>query len=200
MNHYKSVLKDQRAVEEASKILADFKPVDYDVKKFDEIVGAFEKKAVDAAKATVAKVSSEEESLRATLSNIKDARPFEDLTTLEVGKAAPEVTKAVETAIKKGRWTVPGYREIYGGSPRERRADNRRAVVDVSGFGHRKPVCICQRGGGRGRWDEGRGVQLGKRLAAPKSCAWPGRGEEGLREALVTRRAATAGWARRGRR
>ncbi|BEI97235.1 hypothetical protein CcaverHIS631_0208240 [Cutaneotrichosporon cavernicola] len=112
--HYKSVLKDQRAVDQASKILADFKPADYDVKKFDEIVGAFEKKAIDAAKATVAKVSSEEESLRATLSNIKDARPFEDLTTLEVGHAAPEVTKAVETAIKKGRWTVPGYREIYG--------------------------------------------------------------------------------------
>ncbi|GMK55131.1 hypothetical protein CspeluHIS016_0201870 [Cutaneotrichosporon spelunceum] len=114
LSHYKSVLKDQRAVDQASKVLADFKPIDYDVKKFDDIVGAFEKKAVDAAKATVAKVSAEEESLRATLSNIKDARPFEDLTSLEVGHAAPEVTKAVETAVKKGRWTVPGYRETYG--------------------------------------------------------------------------------------
>lgn len=108
------MLKDQRAVEQASKVLADFKPVDYDVKKFDEVVSAFEKKAVDAAKATVTKVSSEEESLKATLSNIKDARPFQDLTVNDVGKAAPETVKAVETAIKKGRWTVPGYREIFG--------------------------------------------------------------------------------------
>lgn len=28
----------------------------------------------------------------------------------EVGKARPEITKATETMIKKGKWTVPGYR------------------------------------------------------------------------------------------
>lgn len=151
------MLKDQRAVEQASKILSEFKPVDYDVKKFDEIVSAFEKKAVDAAKATVQKVGAEEESLRATLSNIKDARPFEDLTTADVGKAAPETTKAVETAIKKGRWTVPGYREIFGESEQDGEGEgevdgawltNRRAGADVISVHSncRIRVCIRQRG------------------------------------------------------
>lgn len=45
-----------------------------------------------------------------TLANIQEARPFEDLTVDEVAKARPEITKAVETMIKKGKWTVPGYR------------------------------------------------------------------------------------------
>jgi hypothetical protein len=35
---------------------------------------------VEAAKATVEKISSEEKDLQSTLSNIQDARPFEDLT------------------------------------------------------------------------------------------------------------------------
>jgi F-type H+-transporting ATPase subunit d len=35
---------------------------------------------IEAAKATVQKISAEESSLQKTLSNIKDARPFEDLT------------------------------------------------------------------------------------------------------------------------
>ena len=28
----------------------------------------------------------------------------------EVAKARPEITKAVESMLKKGKWTVPGYR------------------------------------------------------------------------------------------
>jgi hypothetical protein len=70
--------------------------------------------------------------LKDTLSNIQDARPFEDLTVgllalgslhdpssltstsclqvTEVSKARPEITKAVETMLKKGKWSVPGYR------------------------------------------------------------------------------------------
>jgi hypothetical protein len=28
----------------------------------------------------------------------------------EVSKARPEITKAVETMLKKGKWSVPGYR------------------------------------------------------------------------------------------
>lgn len=111
---YKSVLKDQRAVDQASKILADFKPVDYDVSKWNEVVGAYETKAVAAAKATVQKIDAEEVSLKKTLGNIKDARPFDDLTAAEVGHANPEITKAVETMIKKGKWSVPGYSERFG--------------------------------------------------------------------------------------
>lgn len=112
--HYKSVLKDQRAVDQASKVLADFKPVDYDVSKWNEVVANYESKAVAAAKATVQKVDAEEQSLKKTLGNIKEARPFDDLTVADVGHANPEITKAVETMIKKGKWTVPGYSERFG--------------------------------------------------------------------------------------
>jgi predicted nucleic acid-binding Zn-ribbon protein len=40
---------------------------------------------IEAAKATVQKISAEESSLQKTLSNIKDARPFEDLTVSLAG-------------------------------------------------------------------------------------------------------------------
>lgn len=92
-------------------MLAGFKPVTYDVSKWNGVVDAFEGKAVSAAKETLTKVSAEEEGLKATLANIQNARAFEDLTVAEVGAARPEITKAVETMIKKGKWTVPGYRE-----------------------------------------------------------------------------------------
>ncbi|ADV19439.1 F-type H+-transporting ATPase subunit D [Cryptococcus gattii Ru294] len=114
LSHYKSVLKDQQAVQLAEKVLGDFKPVDYDVSKWNGVVEAFEGKAIAAAKETVSKISTEEASLQATLSNIKDARPFEDLTVDEVAKARPEIAKAVETMVKKGKWSVPGYREKFG--------------------------------------------------------------------------------------
>lgn len=45
---YKSVLKDQRAVDEAEKVLKSFKPQTYDVKKWQQAVEAFEGKAVSA--------------------------------------------------------------------------------------------------------------------------------------------------------
>ena len=111
---YKAVLKDQRAIELAEKTLSGFKPVSYDVSKWNGVVEAFEGKAVAAAKETVAKISAEEASLQKTLSNIQDARPFEDLTVAEVAQAQPELNTAVETMIKKGKWTVPGYQEKFG--------------------------------------------------------------------------------------
>ncbi|RSH93919.1 ATP synthase d subunit [Saitozyma podzolica] len=114
LEHYRSVLKDQNAVANAEKVLSGFKPVDYDVSKWNGVVDAFEGKAVAAAKETLTKISSEESSLKDTLSNIQDARPFEDLTVTEVSKARPEITKAVETMLKKGKWSVPGYREKFG--------------------------------------------------------------------------------------
>jgi len=79
---------------------------------------------VAAAKETVTKIAAEESSLNDTLSNIKDARPFEDLTVghvasfrlpcscqiNDVAKARPEVQKTVDTMLQKGKWSVPGYR------------------------------------------------------------------------------------------
>lgn len=44
--HYKSVLKNQEIVKEAEKILADFKPVTYDVSAHVKAIETFEVKAV----------------------------------------------------------------------------------------------------------------------------------------------------------
>lgn len=46
LEHYKSILKDQSAVNNAQKVLSEFKPVDYDVSKWNGVVEAFEGKAV----------------------------------------------------------------------------------------------------------------------------------------------------------
>jgi F-type H+-transporting ATPase subunit d len=46
LSHYKTVLKDQRAVHEAEKALSAFKPVGYEVDKWNGVVEAFEGKAV----------------------------------------------------------------------------------------------------------------------------------------------------------
>ena len=48
--------------------------------KFNSAVDAFQGKAVEAAKATLEKIQSEEKNLNETLANIQEARPFEDLT------------------------------------------------------------------------------------------------------------------------
>jgi F-type H+-transporting ATPase subunit d len=71
-------------VQAAEKVLREFKAVDYDVSKWDQAVDSFQGKAVQAAKETVAKIETEEKSLKETLSNISEARPFEDLTVSDV--------------------------------------------------------------------------------------------------------------------
>lgn len=104
LSHYKSILKNASAVEAAEKALSSFKPVDYDVSKWDKVVDAFEQKAVSQAKETVQKVDKEETDLKATLSNITEARPFEDLTSDEAAAANPEISKATEVshAVRAG--------------------------------------------------------------------------------------------------
>lgn len=107
LSHYKSILKNASAVEAAEKALSTFKPVDYDVSKWDKVVDAFEQKAVSQAKETVQKVDKEETDLKATLSNITEARPFEDLTSDEAAAANPEISKATEVSHNvavQGRW------------------------------------------------------------------------------------------------
>lgn len=102
LSHYKSILKNASAVEAAEKALSSFKPVDYDVSKWDKVVDAFEQKAVSQAKETVQKVDKEETDLKATLSNITEARPFEDLTSDEAAAANPEISKATEVSHASG--------------------------------------------------------------------------------------------------
>jgi len=112
--HYRSVLKNKAIVDEAEKILRDFKPVTYDVNAHVKVIETFETKAIAKAKETEAQIDVELNDLQATLSNIQDARSFEDLTIEEVGKAHPRILETVENMMKKGKWTVPGYREKFG--------------------------------------------------------------------------------------
>ncbi|KAH9958396.1 ATP synthase d subunit [Lactifluus volemus] len=112
--HYRTVLKNKAIVDEAEKILRDFKPVTYDVGAHVKVIETFETKAIAKAKETEAQIDVELNDLQATLSNIQDARSFEDLTIEEVGKAHPRILETVENMMKKGKWTVPGYREKFG--------------------------------------------------------------------------------------
>ncbi|KAK0524697.1 ATP synthase d subunit [Tilletia horrida] len=112
--HYKNVLKNQEVLAQAEKILKEFKPVTYDVSAHLKAIDAFEAKAVEQAKATEAKIESELKDLKATLKNIEDARPFEQLTTDDIIAARPEIGKTVEEMVKQGKWTVPGYTEKFG--------------------------------------------------------------------------------------
>ena len=95
--HYRSIIKNKAIVDEAEKLLNDFKPVTYDVNTHIKAIETFETKAVCGmillyraelittlqiakAKETEVKIDEELKELQATLANIEDARPFEDLT------------------------------------------------------------------------------------------------------------------------
>ncbi|TFY77904.1 hypothetical protein EWM64_g6108 [Hericium alpestre] len=114
LGHYRSVLKNTAVVDEAEKLLREFKPVTYDVNTHIKAIETFEAKAIEKAKVTEAQIDVELKDLQATLANIEEARPFEDLTAEEVGEAHPRIREAVETMVKKGKWTVPGYKEKFG--------------------------------------------------------------------------------------
>ncbi|CCA71796.1 probable F1Fo-ATP synthase subunit 7, mitochondrial [Serendipita indica DSM 11827] len=112
--HYRSVLKNQAIVDEAEKLLKDFKPKTYDVSSHIKAIDQFEEKAVSKAEATAAEIDVELKALQATLANIEEARPFEDLTLEDVRKAHPQIAETVKTMVSKGKWTVPGYKEKFG--------------------------------------------------------------------------------------
>jgi len=111
---YRATLKNKAVIDEAEKVLTSFKPVTYDVGAHVKTIEAFETKAVSKAQETAAKIDEELKNLQATLANIEQARPFEDLTVDDIAHARPEVAKAVETMMQKGKWTVPGYKEKFG--------------------------------------------------------------------------------------
>jgi len=112
--HYRSVLKNQAIIDEAEKTFKAFTPVTYDVNAHIKAIGTFEATAVEKAKETEAKIDIELKQLNETLANIEQARPFDQLTNDDVGKAHPRIVEAVETMLKKGKWTVPGYKEKFG--------------------------------------------------------------------------------------
>lgn len=79
---YRSVLKNQAVVDEIEKRFKDFKPNTYDVSRQVKAIDAFEVEAVKNAEATKQAVDLELKDLAATLKNIEEARPFEDLTVV----------------------------------------------------------------------------------------------------------------------
>lgn len=100
--HYRSILKNKAIVDDAEKLLNEFKPVTYDVNAHVKAIETFEAKAVGVlesraippshntlqvsrAKETETKIDEELKELQATLANIEEARPFDDLT---VGSAS----------------------------------------------------------------------------------------------------------------
>lgn len=48
--------------------------------------------------------------LAATLKNIEEARPFEELTVDEVAAAEKSIDEKTAELVSKGRWMVPGYK------------------------------------------------------------------------------------------
>lgn len=74
-------------------------------------LSVFGTKQVTSAQQAAKKVDQELQALQATLKDIESARPFDELTTSDVAKARPEITKAVEEMVKNGKWTTPGYGE-----------------------------------------------------------------------------------------
>ncbi|KAF8076037.1 ATP7, subunit D of the stator stalk of mitochondrial F1F0 ATP synthase [Lyophyllum atratum] len=112
--HYRAILKNKAVVDEAEKVLKEFKPVTYDVNTHLKAIETFETKAVEKAKETEHKIDIELKELKITLANIEEARPFDQLTVEDVGKAHPRIVEVVATMVKKGKWTVPGYKEKFG--------------------------------------------------------------------------------------
>ncbi|KAH0559433.1 ATP synthase d subunit [Trichoglossum hirsutum] len=113
-SYYRSVLKNQAIIDEIERDFKAFKPVTYDVGRQIRAIEAFEAQAVKNAKETKNKVDVELGDLEATLKNIEEARPFEDLTVDEVVAARPDIEERTKQLVSKGRWAVPGYKERFG--------------------------------------------------------------------------------------
>lgn len=81
-SQYRSTLKNQAVVDEIEKRFKAFKPVTYDVGRQLKAIDAFEAEAVKNAEATKTAVDLELKDLAATLTNIEQARPFDELTVV----------------------------------------------------------------------------------------------------------------------
>ena len=64
--------------------MKSFKPSSYDVAAINKAIEAFESKAVESAQATEKKIGEELKDLQATLDNIQQARPFDQLNVSNI--------------------------------------------------------------------------------------------------------------------
>ena len=104
-NHYRSILKNSKVVDEIEKAVSGFKPVTIDVSK--------NLKNIEIFKLTEKSVLEEISVLQKTLKEIESARPFDQLTVDDVA-AASDLEEKVTYMVKNGKWEVPGYREKFG--------------------------------------------------------------------------------------
>ncbi|CAA22441.1 F1-FO ATP synthase subunit D [Schizosaccharomyces pombe] len=111
---YRSVLANKEIVNRIESSMKSFKPVKIDLNSQLKAINAFEAKASEGAKKNVELVKAELQNLSATLKNIEQARPTEEITIEDMKQAVPEIEKIVETMVTKGKWVIPGYREKFG--------------------------------------------------------------------------------------
>ena len=80
------MLSNTAVVDEIESYMKGFKPQSYDVGRQLKAIEAFEAQAVMGAEETKERVDGELRSLEKTLRNIEEARPFEDLTVVCLGR------------------------------------------------------------------------------------------------------------------
>ena len=113
-SQYRSVLSNQAIVDQAEKLMKEFKPVTMDSTKQKKLLEQVEQRAVEKAKEAEMRMNEELKVLRETLANIEQARPVEDLTVDDVIEARPDLEQVVEQRLQDGKWSVPGYYEKFG--------------------------------------------------------------------------------------
>jgi len=79
-NYYRSVLKNQKVIDEIEKAAKEFKPVTYDVSGILKSIDAFEAEAIKNAQDTEKKIGEQLVDLEETIKNIDQARPPDDLS------------------------------------------------------------------------------------------------------------------------
>lgn len=79
-NYYRSILKNQKVVDEIEKAAREFKPVTYDVSTILSGIDKFEAEAVKNAQDTEKKISEQLVDLEQTVKNIEEARTPDELS------------------------------------------------------------------------------------------------------------------------
>ncbi|KAG7662343.1 ATP7 [[Candida] subhashii] len=113
-NHYRSVLKNSKVVDQIERSVKSFTPVTIDVSKNLKNIEIFEQKAIENAQLTEKSVLAEISQLQQTLKDIETARPFDELTVDDVIAAKPIIEERLTWMVKNGKWEVPGYKEKFG--------------------------------------------------------------------------------------
>lgn len=113
-NSYRTTLKNREIVDKIETLFKQYKPVTIDTQSQLATIANFEQHAMANAKETESLIAKELTTLKETLNEIEQARPFDELTVDELVKARPEIDAKVVEMVKKGKWEVPGYDEKFG--------------------------------------------------------------------------------------